>query len=423
MTNYLQAKTFLPQQIFEPVSPELGIIVVIPCFNEPDLISSLNSLYNCTETKKDVEVIIVVNSSENNSLEIIEQNNKTLSEAAEWIKNNQREKLKFHLIHSPNLPKKHSGVGLARKIGMDEAVRRFELIGNKIGIIVGFDADSLCDKNYLAEIEIHFRNFPKTKAVSIHFEHPVSGNLDPKIYQGIISYELHFRFYNQALRFADFPYAFHTIGSSFAVKSDIYQQQGGMNKRQAGEDFYFLQKIIPLGNYGEIFSTKVIPSPRSSDRVPFGTGRAIGDYLKYGKSELLTYNPKTFSDLKEFFQAIPSLYQIDEYGLKTILSNLPKSVREYLEKIRFETNMDEIQVNSSTLDSFIKRFFRWFNGLQVLKFVHFTRDHFYSNLNVRVAAIELLKLQQIKVEENISERELLAIFRELDKRAGSSKDL
>lgn len=416
MTNYLLTKTFLPQQIFESVSPELGIIVVIPCYNEPDLISSLNSLYNCDDTEKDVEVIAVVNSSESASEKAKIQNQKTLSDSAEWIENNQKKKLKFHLIHSPNLPKKNAGVGLARKIGMDEAVRRFESIGHKNGIIVGLDADSLCEKNYLAEIESYFKDFPKTKAVSIHFEHPMSGNLDPKIYEGIISYELHLRYYINSLRYAGFPFAYHTIGSSFAVRSDVYQQQGGMNKRQAGEDFYFLQKVIPLGNYGEIISTKVIPSPRSSDRVPFGTGRAIGEYLQQEHSEFLTYNPHTFSDLKSFIELIPMFYSTDKNALKSILEKIPESVCKFLESVDFESNLNEIKNNSSGSDSFNNRFFRWFNGFMVLKFVHFSRDHFYPNQTVGEAAAELLRLKQVQVVENISEKELLFIFRELDKK-------
>ena len=47
---------------------------------------------------------------------------------------------------------------LARKIAMDEAVRRFDQIGHTKGIIACFDADSLCDDNYLIELEEHFIN-------------------------------------------------------------------------------------------------------------------------------------------------------------------------------------------------------------------------------------------------------------------------
>ena len=86
-----------------------------------------------------------------------------------------------------------------------------------------------------------------------------------------------------------FPFAFHTIGSSMAVRASSYMRQGGMNKRKAGEDFYFQQKIIPLCGFTECNSTVVYPSPRPSYRVPFGTGRAMLGYLQNG--EVLTWVP------------------------------------------------------------------------------------------------------------------------------------
>ncbi|MEZ4848575.1 MAG: hypothetical protein R3B93_08135 [Bacteroidia bacterium] len=70
-------------------------------------------------------------------------------------------------------------------------------------------------------------------------------------------------------------HAFHCVGSSMAVRSIAYQKRGGMNRRKAGEDFYFLQKFIAEGTLAELSTTKVIPSPRASEKVPFGTGRAI----------------------------------------------------------------------------------------------------------------------------------------------------
>src|SRR5690606_5551781 len=131
-------------------------------------------------------------------------------------------------------------VGLARKIGMDEALRRLDRAGRLDGVIACFDADCTCDPNYLVEVERFFRENPKAPGCSIYFEHPLSGPAEPGIYQAVARYELHLRYYIEALRHAGFPHAFHTIGSSMAARASAYLQQGGMNKRQAGEDFYFL---------------------------------------------------------------------------------------------------------------------------------------------------------------------------------------
>ena len=50
-----------------------------------------------------------------------------------------------------DLAHKHAGVGWGRKIGMDLALKRF-LHLNKNGLIVGLDADTIVEENYLNSI-------------------------------------------------------------------------------------------------------------------------------------------------------------------------------------------------------------------------------------------------------------------------------
>jgi len=91
------------------------MIITIPCFNEPDLLRTLNSLRQCNTPQSGAEVIVHVNASEKSSDEIQKQNEKTIDEFIIWNEDQNSTKLKFHLIYSPSLPKKHAGVGLARK--------------------------------------------------------------------------------------------------------------------------------------------------------------------------------------------------------------------------------------------------------------------------------------------------------------------
>ena len=143
--KYLEKYAFQAPVIQEKPSLELNQIVVIPCFDEPDLWSSLKSLYNCDATKGAVEVIVVLNQSENAGE--LDNNQKVLAQFPQWKAEHDSDLKKFHLISALNLPKKHAGVGLARKIGMDEAVYRFHLSGKEDGIITCFDADSGCLSN------------------------------------------------------------------------------------------------------------------------------------------------------------------------------------------------------------------------------------------------------------------------------------
>lgn len=391
------------------------MIVVIPCFNEPDLIPSLESLKNCDQPTCDVEVIVVINSGVEHSAEIKSKNLETLTKARNWSKKNSTSKLKYHFIHVDNLPQKHAGVGLARKIGMDEAVGRFDSF-NTDGIIICYDADSLCDKNYLTEIENLFTSNSKLKGCSIYFEHPISGNnFDATIYNGIINYELHLRYYVLAMRFCDLPFAYHTIGSSMAVISSAYQKQGGMNKRKAGEDFYFLHKIISQGNFAELKTTRVIPSPRVSDRVPFGTGRAIGEWVRIESKTYSTYNFKSFKLIREFVKQIPDLYKTDFENLRSTVPQENLDVlRKFLTSENFKTAIAEIRKNSPTQETFNKRFFVWFDAFRVLKLVHFLRDNAFKNSSVIDEANKLLQGRGDAYQSN-DVRELLIRLREIER--------
>ena len=387
MTPYLQQRTLFPPQILAKPSLNLGIIVVIPARDEAYLLLTLMSLVKCDRPNCDVEVIIVVNGSDKDDEELKTRNFELTEQIQAWAKQNKRSWIRFFVLHHPDLNPKHAGVGLARKIGMDEASWRFERMGQQEGIIVCFDADSCCQTNYLQEIEQHFQQNPKSPACSIHFEHPLCGpDFDEAVYEAIILYELHLRYYINAQRLAGFPMAFQTIGSSMAVRCNAYQRQGGMNRRKAGEDFYFIHKFTGSGYFSELKTTTVIPSPRPSTRVPFGTGRAIIGMLK-GKMQYETYAPESFLDLKVFLAKVPQLYEAQP----DLLQSLPVAVQAFLASVHFEEKWKEIGQHTSNLQSFQKRFYQWFDAFMLMKFLHFLRDHHYPNVEVKSAANWLLK--------------------------------
>ncbi|MDA7803554.1 glycosyltransferase family 2 protein [Crocinitomix sp.] len=390
MNFYLKKYGFRSPFIIDSPHPNLGIVVVIPCFDEDLLIDALSTLKQSKQPVAAVEVIVVINSGEHHPEALKAKNRETYEACLLWSKENSSEQLTFYVLLEENLPKKHAGVGLARKIGMDEAVNRFETI-ERDGVIVCFDADALCAENYLFEIEKHFKLNPNSPGCSIHYEHPIHGTDFPEeIYTGIINYELHLRYYNCGLKFAGLPYAFHTVGSSMAVRSSAYQKQGGMNKRKAGEDFYFIHKIIALGNFTELKATRVIPSPRISDRVPFGTGKAIGDWVTRESKTFFTYNFQGFVIIKAFVGVIPKLFKqnLVEIELKVNDEGL-SLLHSFLKEQSFEKALLEIRANSKTSAAFIKRFYTWFDAFKVLKLMHYLRDNGLNNEELSAAVNQL----------------------------------
>ncbi len=389
-----------------------GLIVVIPCYSEDKIVQSLASLRDCHPPDCHVEVIIVVNYDIQEDSAIKSFNHQTADEIERWALVHQTDLISFHVIRAFDLPEKHAGVGLARKIGMDEAVRRFEFIKNHDGIIVCFDADCMCSRNYLQEIERFYRNNKKANCALMAFEHNLSSIEDIRNRAAIVNYELHLRYYVQALKCALFPYAYHTIGSCITLKSTIYQKQGGMNLRKAGEDFYFLQKLFPLGGVLNLTHATVYPSARPSHRVPFGTGRSMLQMLETNQEEsFFTYHPEIFMELRRFCEAVPLLWGRNN---TKFLDSLGSAIRDYLNSISFFEKAEKIHRNSTSEKQFVSSFFAWFNGFLVLKFVHFARDHHHGKIEIMEACSWILtKLLDHPIPE--TKESMLYLLRNLDR--------
>lgn len=402
--KYLIRHAFAEQQLFDPVADDLSFVIVIPARNEPFLLDTLGSLQDAQQTKATYEIIIVFNHSEEDSAEDKMKNISLYKDCVEWL--NERSYNHIHPITAFDLPEKSAGVGLARKIGMDEALRRLEGVPN--GFIVCLDADCLVAANYLIAIEDFFNNNPEIDGASLYFEHPLD-DLSDDIKEGIIQYELHLRYYNQLLRFAGHPFAYHTVGSSMAIRAEAYVKQGGMNKRKAGEDFYFLQKIIQLGSFGEIKSTVVYPSARISERVPFGTGRAMKEWISEKKNTLLSYHPEVAQHLKDLVDTLRSK------GKAIQSEDVPLSVLQFISEESFDKKMDELRKNTRSNAAFIDRFFTWFNLFMCFKFVHYFRDNIQPNIPIREAAEHFLAMENKMIKKGMTTAELLSEFRKRER--------
>jgi hypothetical protein len=388
-SRYLQKQN--KKTLIEPApQKEVGIIIVIPCIREPNILQTLESLNSCNLATQKVEVIVLINHSETASEEIKEFNLKMKIELDNWVSNVKNSGLYFFVVGPIELQKKWAGAGLARKSGMDEAVRRFNLLENPAGIIVSLDADTLVAKNYLIEIENHFKQNPKNIGATISFEHQKNG-LNKKQLEGIQLYEKYLGYYKNALQFAGYPYSMFTIGSAFAATADAYVKRGGMNRRQAGEDFYFLQNLVQQGKVGEISTTKVFPSARLSDRVPFGTGPILQKWMNGEEDLTETYNLQAFIDLKELFDVKEKFYKIDETEFNKIILDLPETVRQFLNDDNFWRELNDLNKNCSTLKTFENRFFQKFNAFKILKYLNFVHEHFYEKANL-IDQIEKLKI-------------------------------
>lgn len=378
--------------IAEVPDGELKLFIMIPCFREPDILRTLESLRACNLPAGVAEVFTIINQPEDCPEEISRFNLNTFREVSEWNRKNSCSRLRFYTSEPVKLPRKWAGVGMARKRGMDEGLWRFNQTGHKHGIIVSLDADTLVETNYLTSIENHFRKNPSHAGATIAFSHQLE-NIEEKLREGILLYEKYMDYYKLALEYAGYPHALYTIGSAFAVTAEAYMKRGGMTRRKAGEDFYFLQTLPQVGKVGEITDTAVHPSARVSDRVPFGTGPAMQNWMTDSADLRISYNIQAFKDLKTLFSQHSLLYQISESDYQYFMNSLPPSVASFLNQEDFYSELSGLSNNCAGVEIFSQRFFQLFNAFRILKFINFSHAHFYPRqaLDEAFGELEILR--------------------------------
>lgn len=305
------------------------------------------------------------------------------------------------------LPADDGGVGFARKIGMDESLRLFDYSSKSKKIIICLDADCTVEKNYLTEIIYSF-NKNNYSAGYVNFEHILPEDEEHR--KAIISYEIFLRYYVLGLRFAGSPFAIHTIGSTMICDYESYIRIGGMNKRKAAEDFYFMEKLAKIGEIKEIKSTKVFPSARGSWRVPFGTGQRINRFFARTHNEFELYDPRVFEMLKSWLEVFNSEGAMSGAEYIEAAGKIHSGLAQFLASNSFSESWDRVLRNSKTSAQILKQKFFWFDGFRTLKLIHFLRDNYFPPVNMFEALDEFfvnfgISLQREK-EESVPDSEV-----------------
>ena len=108
----------------------------------------------------------------------------------------------------------------------------------------------------------------------------------------------------------------------------------------------------------------------------------------------MTYRFDAFMDLKQLFDQVGKLYKVSSPNYAEILSALPISVREYLNSVSFLDKLEEINCNSSTAESFRKRFYQVFDAFQVLKFMNQAHEQYYAIQSLEEAISQLREAEK-----------------------------
>ena len=229
-----------------PQSKQYNFFVIIPAYSEYDYID--NTLFSFNEQIdidfKKLLVVVVVNNSLSAQSEVKENNLKTYTKL---IKRKDNFELividSFSLGHAYD--KKKSGVGLARKIGMDFCIP----YSHKHSLYCSVDADTIIEKQYLDYISQIYHKL-LFKAAVVNFSHQLTSN--SIVNNAICKYESLLKKIAQQIHQSGSPYGYVSMGSTIICTVLAYISVGGIDPKQATEDFYFLQKLAKYDKIHQI---------------------------------------------------------------------------------------------------------------------------------------------------------------------------
>ena len=414
---------------------EIDNVVVIPALAESDhIFKTLVSLSkNPRAELSRTLVVCVINNGDVDSMSADDfaDNQYTLKvlgnrEQAPVLFNSVRQsglRIAYVDASSPGLemPGKTAGVGLARKIGMDLALEIFNYEKDCPKLLFSLDADTLVEHNYLSAVRNSFEKGETTTAV-IAFAHQDAISVDEQA--AICCYEIFLRYYVLGLRWAGSPYAFHSIGSTMVCTAGGYAAVRGMNKRRAGEDFYFLDKLAKIGRIKRINTTTVYPSSRPSHRVPFGTGKRIISFTEGKGEDYSLYNPRSFAVLKKWLEYISSCRDMNSETMLAHTESIHPSLNTFLRVNRFSRTWSRLVENSSDRAHLYNHFSRWFDGFKTFKLIRHLTNNGLPLVDMFTALRQLMEMTgkelPIEVKEGFipplpDRMEILDYLRKLDR--------
>lgn len=390
IVRYLARQEPLKRPVHAPDVKFVQNVVAIPVLAENDAVDAcIASFAQNPRTYLDRTLLLfVVNNRADALSEHKADNQRTLEKLRDRSAAIDVPRIAYIDAASPGheLPAKQ-GVGLARKLGLDWGLALFHRSGVHNAALCSADADTLVEPDYLEAIG-GWRDKSDAWGAIVDFAHQPGAT--PEEIRAITEYELFLRYHVLGLASAGSPYAYHAMGSAMICTPQAYAAVAGMARRQAGEDFYFLQKLAKTGPIHRIDSTTVHPSARPSWRVPFGTGRRVTTRLREEGAPFLAYHPGSYAILGAWL-AHAGRHITEGTSPTKDAGAIAEPLAAFLEAQQFESAWEQICRNANSVPQRLAQFHRWFDAFRTLKLMHFLRDNGYTEWELPAAATHLLE--------------------------------
>jgi hypothetical protein len=208
------------------------------------------------------------------------------------------------------------GVGLARKLGADLALRARADGRLASDWIHTTDADALLPDDYFDRTE----GVAEAAAAVYPFEHRFDP--DERLARAARLHEIALRYRVLGLAWAGSPYAYQSLGSCLAVRSAPYTDVGGFPRRDATEDFHLLNRLARTGAIARLPGKPIVVEGRVSDRVRVSTGREVARLSGKGAETFRLLHPAVFAHLAAWLEVLNAIAR-DPHDLAGAISRLP----------------------------------------------------------------------------------------------------
>ena len=364
--KYLKKKAIQgPWRMHNKLPPKkYDVIICIPCYSEKDFIfETLESINN--QSYGDLEcvlVVVVINNSDSEDSGIIQDNETTFKKL---ISSNYSYDIGVINAYSEGLCLKQTeaGVGLARRIGMDLSIK----FSNPSSIMCLLDADTTISKKYIECILGDYKE-KLWNSCTVSFSHRLN---IPETRKHIIKYEELLKETSYNMLLSGSPYFHIPLGPTIICTVESYAAIGGMNKKKASEDFYFLQELIKYGKTSIITEELVHPSSRISARAYLGTGVRMRSCIN-GDLDINTlhYSPQSYSILKEWLSLGKGSYKTPFSDLYNDIELINPALGKFLHEFDIESVWSSLH-EAPTKSHYIQQFHRWFDAFKTRKLLKY----------------------------------------------------
>jgi hypothetical protein len=438
VSQYLERHAEPEARSAASISETFGHALIVPAYGERDgLFQTLGSVPGGPDGQ--VLIVLVLNAREDSPAPVHEANEAARLRVARELPQRtplaESPPITLHvmpggrlLVIDRALPEHflppEQGVGLARKIGNDFALA-LRAAGRIASPWLGnTDADARLPKDYfeqLADLD------PGATSAAIYFfDHRFA--TDTELAEAGRLYEISLRYYVLGLAWAGSPYAYQSMGSCLSIPADAYAAVRGFPKKNAAEDFYVLDKLAKVGSIRRLAGTPIDLDGRLSDRVPFGTGRALTDMTstKRGIVSFRLYHPLVFAHLAAWLRVLEAI-AAREGNLEKPLEALPAAnpylradlLQETLAGLgAFDAVRDAIG-RSNDARTLRRHLHTWFDAFRTLRFIHQMRDGGLKSLAWRQALTEAPFTNQSESTDEDSETLRKALAEEEKKLAAT----